>query len=51
MHHTAGGSVHGHHAIIDNKNLIMEALFGYYGPDPDHRTPWARVDLAEFISE
>lgn len=46
-----GGEVKGHHAIIDNKNLIMEALFGYYGPDPDHRTPWARVDLAEFISE
>ena len=29
-----GGEVEGHHAIIDNDNLILRALFGYYGTDP-----------------
>jgi len=48
-YYKAGGPVHGHHAIIDNTNLIMEGLFGYYGPDQEHKAPWARVDLNDFI--
>ncbi len=36
-------------AIIDNQGLILEGLFGYYGPDPDHKTPWARIDMKPFI--
>ena len=44
-----GGPVRGHHAIIDNKGLVLEGLFGYYGPDPEHRTPWARIDMKPFI--
>jgi hypothetical protein len=41
--------IEGHHAIIDNQNLIMEALFGYYGPDPENKTPWAKIDLKPFV--
>ena len=44
-----GGQIEGHHAIIDNGELIMEALFGYYGPDAKHMTPWARIDLKPFL--
>jgi len=44
-----GTEVQGHHAIIDNNNLTMRGLFGYYGKDPDHKTSWVTIDLKPFL--
>ncbi len=44
-----GGPVKGHHAIIDNNNATIEALFGFYGPDQENRTPWIRLNLRDFL--
>jgi hypothetical protein len=44
-----GGPVEGHHAIIDNKALTVEALFGYYGDwEGGVDDVWVRLDLKPF---
>jgi hypothetical protein len=38
--------VEGHHDIFDNRELVTEALYGYYHPDE----PWVRIDLKPFVA-
>lgn len=47
--YTIGGSVKGHHAAIDNRERVVQALFGYYG-DWQKGIPdtWVRLDLKPF---
>ncbi len=40
------GPVEGHHDIFDNRELVTEALYGYYHPDE----PWVRIDLKPFVA-
>jgi hypothetical protein len=38
-------SVKGHHVLMDNKDLEMWSLHGYYD------TPWVHVDLMEVLAD
>jgi len=46
-----GGEIEGHHVLVDNLNLTIDALFGYYGTDTEQRTPWMKIDLKPFIKK